>query len=361
MPEGTAVIIAQTISPPADPLQLAFNGLSLDQKIGELLMVALDRKDDASTLSSLTASGLVTGILLVGNGWTDAEAFDVTTAINSQAATLPIGLYIAVDQEGGKVQRLSGSGFSKIPAASTQGTWPADKLTTNATKWAQQLNAVGVNLNLAPVTDTVPSSMLKTNKPIGVLGRQFGSSAKLVGDQAATYIQAMNAGGVQACVKHFPGLGRITGNTDTATTGVTDKTTKADDSYVGAFKTAIAAGPAMVMISMATYSKIDAKHPAVFSSAVITDLLRGQLGWNGVVISDAMNAATIKSTAVGQRGVEFVKAGGDIAIFMSVADVTKAAAGMKKLAQSDEAFAAQIDAAVMRVLKAKAAAGLLHD
>jgi len=360
IPQGTAILVAQTESPPpTDAVQQVFDSMTIDQKIGQLLMVALDRQADASSLAALTGQGLVTGVLLLGNGWDDSEVQDTVGTIQQQAAGQPIGLYIAVDQEGGNVQRLSGSGFDKIPTAKAQGAWSVAKLTRNATTWAQQLSAVGVNLNLAPVTDTVPVSKLWTNKPIGVLARQFGSDPVAVGNHAAAFIAGMTAGGIQACVKHFPGLGLITGNTDVSTTNTTDNTTKAGSSYVAAFETAIQAGPSMVMISMATYSKIDAKHPAVFSSAVITDLLRGQLGWNGVVISDAMNAAAIKATSVGQRGVKFVQAGGDIGLFTSVSDVNKAAAGMMKRAATDEAFAAQIDAATMRVLQAKSAAGLL--
>ena len=359
MPQGTAMLVPETIPPPSDPVQELLDSMTIDQKIGQLLMVSLDRQADVSSLDSLIQKGLVTGVLLLANGWDDAEVLDVSNAIRGQAEAQPIGLYLAVDQEGGNVQRLSGSGFSKIPTAAVQGTWSAAKLTKNATDWALELNAVGVNLDLAPVTDTVPPTMLRTNKPIGALGRQFGTDPKVVSAHSAAFIQGMNDGGVQACIKHFPGLGRITGNTDTSTVGITDDTTKAGDSYVAAFKTAIQAEPAMVMISMATYSQIDAKHPAVFSSAVITGLLRDKIGWNGVVISDAMNAAAVKSTAVGQRGVKFVQAGGDIALFTSVSDVDKAASAMKKLAATDQAFAAQIDAAVARVLTAKAAAGLL--
>jgi len=254
---------------------------------------------------------------------------------------------------------LSGSGFSKIPSAVKQGTWTSEKLIKQATAWAQQLKAAGINLNLAPVADTVPPSMTKKNEPIGALQREFGSDPVKVGQQAAAFIQGMNAGGVQACAKHFPGLGRITGNTDYTDKGVTDTATTTTDAYLTAFQQAMGAHPAMVMGSLATYSKIDAKQPAVFSSKVITDLLRGQLGWQGVVISDALEGEAIKSVPVTQRGVDFIKAGGDIAILTSVSDVDKAAQGIESLMTIDDAFAAQVNAAVMRVLQAKAAAGLL--
>jgi len=351
------MLVADTIEHPPSLVQVIFDGLTLDQKIGQLLMVSLNRSTPVDTLQDLVATGQVTGVLLLDNGWGASAVQDVTAALRQQAGR--IGLYIAVDQEGGKVQRLSGKGFDKIPSASTQGTWPSDKLTESAQAWASQLSAAGVNLNLAPVADTVPASMLHKNKPIGMLSRQFGTNPAVVAEHAAAFIQGMNAGGVQACVKHFPGLGRITGNTDNSTKDITDGTTTRDSDYLQAFRTAMAAGPAMVMMSLATYSKIDAKHPAVFSHTMITDVLRGDLGWDGVVISDALNAAAVKSVPVGQRAVQFIEAGGDIALFATVAEVNQAASALKQRAQSDEAFADLIDASVMRVLKAKAAAGLL--
>ena len=345
--------------PPVDPLEVLFNSLTDDQKVGQLLMVALNVDGDVGSLVDLVSKGKVTGVLLLGNGWSLNDVTDTSAALNKQAARQPIGLYIAVDQEGGVVQRLGGSGFSKIPAAKKQGSWSAAKLTTSAQSWAEELASAGVNLNLAPVADTVPASMVKTNKPIGALDRYFSTSPKVVSRQAAAFIEGMKAGGIQTCVKHFPGLGRVTGNTDFSAQGVADNTTKRSDSYVAAFSDAMKAGPDMVMMSLATYTKIDSKRPAVFSAKVINDLLRGELGWEGVVISDALNAAAVKSTSVGKRGVNFIKAGGDIAIFPGAGDLKKAAAGIKKQMEASEDFAAQVDAAVWRVLKAKAAAGLL--
>ena len=347
--------------PPVDPMEVLFESLSVDQKIGQLLMVALDVGGDVDGLVDLVSKGRVTGVLLLGNGWSVTDVSDASAALNKQAARQPVGLYIAVDQEGGVVQRLSGSGFSKIPAAKKQGTWSAAKLTTSARTWAEELRSAGVNLNFAPVADTVPSSMVSTNKPIGVLGRNFSTNPKVVSRQAAAFIEGMKAAGIQTCVKHFPGLGRVTGNTDFSSKGITDGTTKRNDSYVRAFAEAMEAGPDMVMMSLATYSKIDSKRPAVFSPKVINDLLRGELGWEGVVITDALNAAAVKSTAVGKRGVAFIKAGGDIAIIPGVSDLKKAAAGIKNEMEANEDFAAQVDAAVWRVLKAKAAAGLLSS
>lgn len=349
MPESTTPDLAQQV----------LSNLTVDQKIGQLLMVALTRGNSPSGLADLVSHGETTGVLLLGNGWGNDAVSQAVNALLQQNADQPVGLYITADQEGGKVQRLSGDGFDRIPAATVQGTWTTDDLTTAATKWAQQLSAAGVNLNLAPVTDTVPNSMRASNKPIGALQREFGSDPDLVGAQAAAFIQGMTAGGVQTCPKHFPGLGRVTGNTDFSTVGIVDSTTSRDDALLTAFTAGMAAHPAMVMVSLATYSLIDPDNPAAFSQIIVTQMLRGDLGWDGVVISDSMDAAAVKAIPVAQRGVDFIKAGGDIAIFPGVNDLKTAAAGIKQQIDASPDFAALVDAAVLRVLQAKNAAGLL--
>lgn len=356
-----AAEVTQMIRPtPVDPIQQVFSSMTLDQKIGQLLMAALDRGSSSDALADLAGIGGLTGVLLLGNGWDDQEVSDVAKTFWAQADHSNVRLYLAVDQEGGAVQRLSGQGFDAMPSALEQGAWTTDKLVEQSTKWALQLSATGVNLNLAPVADTVPAKTASKNAPIGAFHRQFGSDPAKVGDHVAAFVQGMSAGGVASCIKHFPGLGRITGNTDVSAKGTTDTVATTDDPYLEAFRRGMAANPAMVMVSLATYSKIDAKNPAVFSSAVINDLLRGQLGWDGVVISDALNAKAIASTPVAERGVAFIKAGGDIAIIPGLADLKVVAAGIKTQAQTDPAFAAMVDQAVLRVLNAKMTAGLFN-
>jgi len=348
-----------TPTPTLDIAHRLLATMDTDQKIGQLMMTDLDRHGSVDDLADVVGAGLVTGVLLLGNDWDADDVRQVVSALRQQSVAQPVGLYIAVDQEGGNVQRLSGDGFDAIASATEQGTWATDDLQEAATKWARQLSSVGVNLNLAPVTDTVPDAMKSSNKPIGVFRRQFGSDPGSVGDHAAAFVRGMNAGGVQTCVKHFPGLGRIKGNTDVSGEGTNDSVTTRDDPYLTAFAKGIAANPAMVMVSLATYDNIDPDHVAAFSPIIITQMLRGDLGWSGVVISDALNAGAVKSVPVDQRGVDFIEAGGDIAIFPGLDDLTAAADGIKQQMQSSPQFAAMVDQSVLRVLEAKLTAGLI--
>src|SRR5207237_10268959 len=129
----------------------------------------------------------------------------------------------AANQEGGLIQALQGSGFSAMPSALVQGGWSTATLQGRATSWGQELRAAGVNMDFAPVMDVVPPGFDAQNQPIGALQREYGHDPATAGSHATAFLQAMRQAGVAVTAKHFPGLGRVTGNTDytTATDTVT--------------------------------------------------------------------------------------------------------------------------------------------
>jgi beta-N-acetylhexosaminidase len=164
---------------------------------------------------------------------------------------------------------------------------------------------------------------------------------------------------VQVAVKHFPGLGRVTQNTDT-TAGVTDRTTTRSDAYLRPFRDVIKARAPFVMMSTAVYSRIDARGPAAFSRTVVTGLLRRDLGFRGVVISDDLgNARQVRRWTPGQRAVKFVGAGGDMVLTVDPGTARAMFAALRDRARTDAAFRRQVDAAALRVLRSKQAQGLL--
>jgi beta-glucosidase-like glycosyl hydrolase len=218
-----------------------------------------------------------------------------------------------------------------------------------------------VNLNLAPVVDVVPAGTESTNGPIGVFDRQYGGTGAEVVPAATTVVDGLAAAQVTSTLKHFPGLGRVTGNTDD-TADVVDAVTAAGDDQVGAFAGTLAAVTAtpMVMTSSATYSRIDPQNPAAFSPTVVRDLLRGTLGFTGPVISDDLgNAVAVRSTPVGERAVRFLSAGGTLVLTVAPATFPTMLDAVVARSGADPAFAAVVDSAVRTALLAKAGAGLL--
>jgi beta-N-acetylhexosaminidase len=207
--------------------------------------------------------------------------------------------------------------------------------------------------------DVVPPGADATNQPIGALQREYGHDPTTVGSHGAAVIRGMAQAGIPTTLKHFPGLGRVVGNTDTVA-GVVDSTTTANDSYLEAFRAGIQAGAPFVMVSLATYSAIDPNHQAVFSPTIIGALLRKALDFDGVVMSDDLGAAaSVASLTPGDRATAFIAAGGDLMIVRGVAPASQMAAAVLGRASSDQGFAAQVDAAALHVLEAKEAYGLL--
>ena len=167
----------------------------------------------------------------------------------------------------------------------------------------------------------------------------------------------MGRAGVATAVKHFPGIGEVRGNTDTATRVVDTTTTRRDRALAG-FRAALDAGADMVMVSSVVYTRIDARRQAVFSRTVVEGMIRDDLGFDGVVISDDLAAAAVRDVAPGRRAVDFVRAGGDLAIVGDPAEAATMARALVERAASDPAVAARVDESAARVLALKDRRGL---
>jgi beta-N-acetylhexosaminidase len=334
--------------------------LSLAQRVGQLFLVAVDGNSTGSGLSAAEHTYHFGSVLLNKSGIGTEALAGQTGAIQALAAsgTGGVGFFIAANQEGGAVQQLTGSGFAPIPSELTQGSWSSAALRAAATGWGTDLRAAGVNLDLAPVMDVVPAESAASNAPIGALDREYGADPAVNAAHGAAFIKGMAAAGIMTVAKHFPGLGRVTGNTD-FTAGVVDNVTTADDPDLDSFRGAVGAGVPMVMVALATYAKIDPSQLAVFSPAVIR-LLRDGLGFSGVIISDDLGQAeAVRSVPAGIRAVRFLTAGGDLVTSQSLGPAEQMAAAVLAKASGNAAFRATVDAAAQQVLAAKKAAGLL--
>jgi len=344
---------APTATAATEPCLEDAAALSLDARIGQLIMVGVDGGLDAAERRAITDNQIGSVVLLgTQNGGSKATA-DLVAEI--AGLNLDVGMLAAADQEGGRVQRLTGTGFARIPSAATQAKLPLDKLTTSTRVWARRLTKADIGLDLAPVADVVPASKVKSNAPIGRLGRGYGSDPEAVTARTQAVITGLADEGVAATVKHFPGLGEVTGNTD-HTGGVVDRVTRADSASLAPFKAAVEGQVGAVMISSATYTRIDASHQAVFSPKVI-GLLR-QWGYRGVVISDDLGAAaSVASVPAAQRAVRFLAAGGDLVINANPGLTAAMVGGVRKRAKADAAFSRQLTASAARVLALKETVG----
>ena len=338
----------------------ALAGWSLEEKVGQLMMVGVDATTPKQSSNEAVDTHHVGNIFIAGRTTAGSQATQKVigsfTGRVGSATTHNTPMLVATDQEGGEVQVLSGSGFSDIPSAMDQSTQPRDQLEAAARTWGKELADVGVNMNLAPVADLVDIARPASNEPIGRWGREYGHDAATVSSQAGAFAEGMQASKVIPTYKHFPGLGRVKDNTDTSAGVVDSTTTRSADTAVSViFGAAIAAGAPVIMVSSATYSLIDPSAPAVFSSTIVTDMLRREMGFSGVVITDDVSAAVqVQDVSAGDRAVRAIRAGCDIVL--ASADPTVAADMVKALiatARSDPAFAARVDESATRVLNLK--------
>ncbi|MCU1656438.1 MAG: glycoside hydrolase, family 3 domain protein, partial [Pseudonocardiales bacterium] len=351
-----------SVTAPAGGAQVVFNRMSEAQRIGQLFMVGGAATGVSSSTLSAISSYHVGNVILTGRSAAGVSATrSITNGLQAHAtssATLGVPLFVATDQEGGYVQVLSGTGFSSIPQALTQGTWSVSALKTSAHTWGSQLKAAGVNLDLAPVLDTVPTG--QSNPPIGFYNREYGHTPAIVGPHGTAFAAGMAQAGIAATVKHFPGLGRVDANTDTSA-GVTDYVTTYGDAYLAPFKTAIQAGAPLAMMSLAYYHLIDPTRPAAFSSKIIGGMLRGEMGFRGAVISDDLGSATqVAAWSPGARAIDFLSAGGDMVLTVVPSVIPAMVNAVTAAAASNASFRAKVEAAALLVLKTKQAEGLIR-
>jgi len=359
-PSAAASAPPETSSAPSCA-ETVLAGMTEAQRVGQLFLVGL--KDDAVTptvsdairtdhLGSFWYTRTTVGVAAL------KAVSDQLQALATTESTARVAFFIAANQEGGLIQGLSGPGFATIPSALVQGSWSTTDLQSRAGTWGDQLVGAGLNVNFAPVSDIVPPGTDSQNAPIGQLRREYGHNPDIVSSHVAAFIAGMQQAGIGTVAKHFPGLGRVEGNTD-FTASVVDDVTTVDDPFLDPFISAIGSGAEFVMISLATYTRIDPANIAAFSPAIMRDLLRGTLGFDGVIMSDTLSGAAVVDLAPGVRAIRFLEAGGDMIVLNPLATAITMARAVVARTASNATFRARVDDAALRILEAKDAAGLL--
>jgi beta-N-acetylhexosaminidase len=220
-----------------------------------------------------------------------------------------IPLFLAIDQEGGRVARLKDP-FTVFPGNEAIGM--DEKSVERAREFgsvtAKEMRIVGLNMNLAPVVD------VRTDKPEKHLkGRIFGEDHKDVALLGETVVKALQEKGVMAVAKHFPGLGRARIDPHLNLPKIDLDASRISEIDIAPFEAAIKAGVSGVMTSHAIYSALDPKYPATLSSIILKGILRDKLGFNGLIITDDLEMGAIrKKWGVSKGAISSFRAGADI-------------------------------------------------
>ncbi|WP_347107923.1 glycoside hydrolase family 3 N-terminal domain-containing protein [Paenarthrobacter sp. S56] len=330
----------------------------MEQRVGQLFMVAAKATGpEPATIAALDKYH-VGNVYLSGRSQAGATATagvvrSLTDLVRPET-TGNVPLFVATDQEGGNVQVLSGPGFSQIPAATSQAALGPEKLRSSAGQWGKELLSAGVNVDLAPVVDTVTSpGFAPSNGPIGKFQRQYGYTPESVSQLGNAFAQGMEDAGVAPVVKHFPGLGRVVPNTDVSKE-VRDTETTRTDPNLAPFHDAVRTGAGWVMLSSAYYDRIDPANIAPFSPVIMDTMLRGNAGFKGIILSDDLcSAAQLGPWSDADRALNFFGAGGTMMVCADPAKIPAMHQAVVRKAQEDAAFKAKVDAAASIVLKAK--------
>ena len=280
-------------------LSATFRRPALRTKIGQMLLVGFQGTGvlpSSPVMRAITDDG-VGGVLLFDRGRNITSPAQLRALVAGlQGAALKSGprspLIVAVDQEGGSVARLNRrNGFAATPTAASLGARNDPAFTRSiGLGMGRTLASMGINLDLAPVVDV---NVNPRNPAIGRNGRSFSASPAVVTAQAAAFIDGLHDAGVRASLKHFPGQGSAAADTHL---GVVDVTRRWTDAELAPFAALIASGRADTITTGHIFnSRLDADHPATLSKKTITGLLRGRLGFRGVVISDDLQMGAISA------------------------------------------------------------------
>lgn len=258
---------------------------------GQLMVVAFDGYDvsGADQVADPIRSGLLGAVVLFFDEPRNISSPTQVAALTSGLQALSPGppLIICCDEEGGTVARLGPRGG--FPATiSEQAMAAAGRTSQAASAMARTMASAGVNTNLAPVVDV---NLNPANPAIGALGRSFSSDPQVVAANALQFVDAMHGQGILCTLKHFPGQGSATADTHK---GFVDVTSVWSRDELIPFQSVIEAGKADAVLVAHTFNaNLDPTYPATLSHATVTGLLREQLGFDGVVMTDSMTMAAI--------------------------------------------------------------------
>jgi beta-N-acetylhexosaminidase len=317
----------------------AVDRLSLRQQVGQLIVSSFPDPAPPEYIRRRLRARETAGVILFGfNAGPAAEWRRLTRSLQRHARGDAL---VMVDQEGGEIRTLSWAG----PAAGQpqQGDAAAVRRTARAT--GRQLDAVGVNVNLAPVAD-VPRGA------VPVMGfRAFEGDASGVAARTRAAVEGMRTAGVAATAKHFPGLGRAQVNTDDASALVTGRLT----SDLVPFRAAIRARVPLVMLSHALYPELDTNWIASQSRRIVTGLLRQQLGYEGVIVTDSIEAqAVLDRSGVARAAERSLRAGVDLVLTTGSASWNQIHPWLLRRARASPAFRKRVRQSAARVIGLKA-------
>ena len=345
--------VAQSELSPEEKVDKLVANMSDADKVGQLLMIGIHGKtlnDDAKfMLNEYRVGGI---ILFDRNMESKDQVKSLITDINKTGKSAGLTpLFIGIDQEGGAVARMEDQ-LIKVPPAEELGKEPIEQAVSLAKQSGTELKDLGFNINFAPVAD------------LGLTyGRSFSTNPDDVVRYASAVGKAYDEAGLWYSYKHFPGIGKtdVDLHADTSVVPVSKETLLNEDTkvFVDLIKQS-KPNTYAIMVSHAMYPQIDPDHPSSLSKAIITDWLRKDMGYNGVVVTDDMDmGALAKHYTFGDMAVQSILAGSDILLVCHEYEhMQEAYNGLMKAVKDGRISKERLDESVKRILLMKMSRGL---
>lgn len=345
--------VAQSKLSPEEKVDKLVANMSDADKVGQLLMIGIHGKtlnDDAKfMLNEYRVGGI---ILFDRNMESKDQVKSLITDINKTGKSAGLTpLFIGIDQEGGAVARMEDQ-LIKVPPAEELGKEPIEQAVSLAKQSGTELKDLGFNINFAPVAD------------LGLTyGRSFSTNPDEVVRYASAVGKAYDEAGLWYSYKHFPGIGKtdVDLHADTSVVPVSKETLLNEDTkvFVDLIKQS-KPNTYAIMVSHAMYPQIDADHPSSLSKAIITDWLRKDMGYNGVVVTDDMDmGALAKHYTFGDMAVQSILAGSDILLVCHEYEhMQEAYNGLMKAVKDGRISKERLDESVKRILLMKMSRGM---
>jgi len=345
--------VAQSELSPEQKVDKLVANMSDADKVGQLMMIGIHGKslnDDAKfMLNEYRVGGI---ILFDRNMESKDQVKTLITDINKAGKSAGLTpLFLGIDQEGGAVARMDDK-LIKVPPAEEVGKEPVEQAAALAREVGTELKELGFNINFAPVAD---------------LGLTYGRSYSTNPDEVVRYASAIgksyDEAGLWYSYKHFPGIGKtdVDLHADTSIVPVSKETLLSEDTkvFVDLIKQS-KPNTYTIMVSHAMYPQIDPDHPSSLSKAIITDWLRKDMGYNGVVVTDDMDmGALAKHYTFGDMAVQSIQAGSDILLVCHEYEHMQAAYnGLMKAVKDGTISKERLDESVKRILLMKMSHGL---
>lgn len=345
---------------PQEYINLIISKLSLDQKLGQMMMVQFVGANDTQPLSTMITQYQVGSVLLFsanGNIINKTQFKALAQEIRDSATDLPISL--AIDQEGGTVDRLQQLDGPRPSATTLGASNNPQKVRAAGRQDAQNLSSYGITLNLAPVVDVDNSIYSEMHRDM----RTFGTTPATVSRMAEAYLEGLQQSHkVVGTLKHFPGLGDATVDPHVGLPVIQRSKNELETIDWAPYRTLIRQGQVhAIMVTHEIVPAIDRSQPSSLSPQLVTGILRDEMGFQGVIMTDSLTMAGITAYYTPDQAAALaIEAGSDIIMgASSPGEVVQMINGIKQALNQGEIQSTRIDASVRRILLMKYQMGLL--